>query len=588
MKVKEFKMLVHGPFATNIYLDLWNLAELRGLSLDGKEIDILKCIEKRAKTENQISERIKSSEFSNNDVRNSLHKLMNQKFVEKQDRNRGRIWFEQFWNKTIDKEKYSASSDGLFQLKIIKKFKKLKKGVSFDKTLLTNFLDRHKQWFERQSQPLKVEDSKDSYKDIGSYFFKNEIQGFVLVKFSFDIESIDIDSKDTPGVKLRFQNSTIHIFASGIGIFSTQVTVTYPDEVDITKINWEIIEEKVETQLKGLFPEKIKEHINYLSKRADENFQTIKDLFKFQDYKVAELAWIHKIYWFYKDEFFKVEDGDLRRLDWELLKHFTFILEQKLDEPLAIRDHYVFYGLKKSLVMTRTNAGNNLKLANKTGSLIEIGQYFCFGLNLLEFFLSRSVSQLLIEEPIIDQSTSSLKRKINDIQRIRTFSRRYLEQYRSGIKTIIHAGEISLVDELENAWHLQSLQDTILLKLDSLEKELLSREQALLVQKQDRFTNIVVIFTIISLASVMGTMITLSPLKDVLEGNKEFLLYRPLFFVLSSTALVILGTLYLVMKAYGWRQKLRRGSTKVAHKTRLEKVVKKRDKPDVSIPQDFR
>jgi hypothetical protein len=252
-------------------------------------------------------------------------------------------------------------------------------------------------------------------------------------------------------------------------------------------------------------------------------------------------------------------------------------MKQKLDDPLDMQDQYVFFGLERSLVLTMNDVHLNQNWVSEIGSLIEIGQYFCFGLNLLEYFLSRKISELMVDEPIIEQHPNKLKAKIESLERTRLASARYMEQFRSGIKALIHAGQIPLVDKLENGWRLQSIQDNILVKLKTIEKELSSREQSLLVHRQDRFSNIAFVFTVISLASVMGGVVALSPLKDQFHKvHPMFFFSSELFFVMFSTIAVIAVTMYLVMKSYGLRKKIRSVSTKIVRRTYTERETTNR------------
>jgi hypothetical protein len=566
MKIKEFRMLVHGPFATNTYLDLSELEELRRLSLARVETDILETIKKKPYAEQKIIEQF-SPRYSTNEIQDAIKSLKSRGFVELR---------ESVWDKfTISRysdgiKKLSPTSDGYDELRTIEKFSKLKKDISFDGTILTTFLKG------RNFESVKLEDSKNSYPQFSSYFFSNGAQGYVVAKFSIPTFTQTISSF-SPNVELKFENNTIHIFASGIGIFSSQITVTFSNEVDIANIKHAGLEYEVRKQIENIFESNVRQVINEFSKEADDKFQLVQGLFDFDDSKVANLAWLHTIYWFYNDGLFKDDGNGLRIFDREYLKYFTILMKQKLDNPLDMQDQYVFFGLERSLVLTMNDVHLNQNWVNEIGSLIEIGQYFCFGLNLLEYFLSRKISELMVDEPIIEQHPNKLKAKIESLERTRLASARYMEQFRSGIKALLHAGQIPLVDKLENDWRLQSIQDNILVKLKTIEKELSSREQSLLVHRQDRFSNIAFVFTVISLASVMGGVVALSPLKDQFHKvHPMFFFSSELFFVMFSTIAVISVTMYLVMKSYGLRKKIRSVSTKIVRRTYTERETTNR------------
>lgn len=128
-------------------------------------------------------------------------------------------------------------------------------------------------------------------------------------------------------------------------------------------------------------------------------------------------------------------------------------------------------------------------------------------------------------------------------------------------------GQISLVNKLEKGWRLAILEDEILSKLRSLEKELLSREQSLLSYKQDRISNIVFAFTIISLTGVTAGVVSLTPLTKMFKDKPVPLLFDyQLAFVVVTTGLVIGTTFYFAMKSYGLRKKLSRQRERIKQK----------------------
>ena len=55
MQISEFRMLVHGPFATNIYVDFAELEALSKLSLNQIEIKILEYVQNKPRTEKSIA-----------------------------------------------------------------------------------------------------------------------------------------------------------------------------------------------------------------------------------------------------------------------------------------------------------------------------------------------------------------------------------------------------------------------------------------------------------------------------------------------------------------------------------------------------
>jgi hypothetical protein len=64
---------------------------------------------------------------------------------------------------------------------------------------------------------------------------------------------------------------------------------------------------------------------------------------------------------------------------------------------------------------------------------VEIGQYFYFGLNLLDYFLTKKISELMTNEPVTEQRHQNLERNIRDFNRIRSATIGYLELFTLGI-----------------------------------------------------------------------------------------------------------------------------------------------------------
>lgn len=72
----EFRILVHGPFATNICLDLSELEELDKFALDRSEVEILKCIGSKARTEKSITSRVERYRVDSTSIRKLQSKGM--------------------------------------------------------------------------------------------------------------------------------------------------------------------------------------------------------------------------------------------------------------------------------------------------------------------------------------------------------------------------------------------------------------------------------------------------------------------------------------------------------------------------------
>jgi hypothetical protein len=127
----------------------------------------------------------------------------------------------------------------------------------------------------------------------------------------------------------------------------------------------------------------------------------------------------------------------------------------------------------------------------------------------------------------------------------------YIEEFRSGISTILLAGETSLVNTLENQWRLEKLRNSIREKVQTLDNERSSLEESLSNEKQDRTNKIVLAFTIMGIASVTAAIVTLSPLSDWIETQRHSSSYlTQVFFFIITTIIIIVLTVILVTKWY--------------------------------------
>jgi ATP/ADP translocase len=125
-----------------------------------------------------------------------------------------------------------------------------------------------------------------------------------------------------------------------------------------------------------------------------------------------------------------------------------------------------------------------------------------------------------------------------------------------------------LIQELENQWGLDDLEKGIRNKLDLFDKELSSIEQALLAKKQEKITEeqnylnrLILLVTLISLASVTAQLLLLSPVADIFKEQSNVLYKTELYMVLLSSAIIILMALSF------YSQKLR---------TKISKLILKR------------
>lgn len=135
MKVQEFKMLVHVPFATNVYLDLVNLQErLKKLSLSRLEIEILKYTVKK-KTEDEIIQNF--SNYNPSDIIEAIRNLKSYNFLDVQNSNFLVLTVKYIYNQKIKGGNHEQipmlfrTQEGLDHLRMIDKFPKSKKNVFY-------------------------------------------------------------------------------------------------------------------------------------------------------------------------------------------------------------------------------------------------------------------------------------------------------------------------------------------------------------------------------------------------------------------------------------------------------------------------
>ncbi len=124
--------------------------------------------------------------------------------------------------------------------------------------------------------------------------------------------------------------------------------------------------------------------------------------------------------------------------------------------------------------------------------LVELSQYFCLGLTLLDYVLTKKLSEIMVNDSINYERQKNFY-KLRDFTNIESATIRYLEQFRSGVNAILQSGQISLLNKLEEQWHLKQLEKNIADKLRSIESEVTYKEHVLSQNKQDSLNKVAVI-----------------------------------------------------------------------------------------------
>lgn len=430
-------------------------------------------------------------------------------------------------------------------------------GVYLDAGKLSSIDDDFLRDLVRESKNQIIDCSKDSIP-----YMERRINGIKLVLHNDRIVSNSIEYK--------FENNTIYLYECGTGIFSTKVTVTFQsgekvDSIDSVK--------KVEQFAKDIATKKFENVLLNISKifsdtvdKQDNKQNNKKDIRKLiwieSDYfKIGHLDWLHSVYYFCRPDFFE-EDGRLKAQAKEnILTDLSFLPDQTHHEISSSMGCYVFitdFGAGRSIFITEEpfSEDNVIRLRR----LLETYQYFYYGLYQLDTFLLKRMYKRNIDfnhqknpSDGIDQRLIDLHEMIDQLDNFKSSIIRYLEQFRYGSTFLVGpAGQRLLVEELEEQWDMERMEDGIRNKLDLFGRELSSNEQEVLANQQERLTKeernlnrLFLYVTLISLASITAQLLVLSPVADAFRQESNILYNKDLYIVLPSSAAIILITLYL-------------------------------------------
>ena len=440
---------------------------------------------------------------------------------------------------------------------------------SIDDDFLREFVGESKNQI-RESKNQIIECSKDSIP-----YMKQRINGIKLV--------LRNDREVSNSIIYKFENNTINLYECGTGLFSTQVTLTFQsaekaDSIDSVK--------KAEELAKDIVTKKFENVLLNISKIFSDivNKQDIKKGIRKltwieSDYfKIGHLDWLHSVYYFCRPDFFE-DNGRLKAQAKEnILTDLSFLPDQIHHEISSSMGRYVFitnFGFGRSLFITKEtfSVENVIRLRR----LLETFQYFYYGLYQLDTFLlkkmykgntdidhqkkpSESIDQRLKKmykgntdidhqkkpSETIEDKLEDLKKMIEELDKHKSSILKYLEQFRYGSTFLVGpAGQRLLVEELEEQWDMERMEDGIRNKLDLFGRELSSKEQALLAKEQEVFSDeqrylnkIILVFTVVSLGSLTAQVVDLSPWSEAFELKTIF--YKTqLWIVLISTGLLV-------------------------------------------------
>lgn len=390
----------------------------------------------------------------------------------------------------------------------------------------------------------------------------------------FILDDFECETPDRSS-RCRFEDNAIDFYESGTGIFSTRAKVIFNKQENIPSIV------EAEKNARTIIAEKFNREISELNKRFTEfvimkKLKTVKGL-TYNDSKVGTLGWLHTVYHFCNDQYFKQSDihGELTDDIW---RDLSVLIDQVPQDMSPFVDRYVFYGEGKSLIVAkRSVTAEDIQALVR---LIETYQYYCFGLYQLDTFLTKEMYAIDVEgtdtvdigrhhhtedkyEDKIDEQLGKLRGKIERLNVIRSSTIRYLEQFRYSSNIVFIAGQRPLIEKLEEQWGLDKLERGIRNKLNLFEQELRSEEQTLIetgqeltnfrqwiiTNKQDYLNKLILLFTLVSLASVIAQLVILSPLNEAFPERTDDLFKSQLFIVLSVSGVFIVIVLLLYMRS---------------------------------------
>jgi hypothetical protein len=212
------------------------------------------------------------------------------------------------------------------------------------------------------------------------------------------------------------------------------------------------------------------------------------------------------------------------------------------DDTPYLFDKYIFFGLERSLIVTP--ASQKTEEIKKIIDLIEIGQYLCYGLYLLNFFLTKIILKDESFEFSKEIKEKAVKSKIGKYQNIRSSSIKYLDQIHDGMNAILYSDHPSLLSKLEKQWRLEHMERHVIYNIKSIDQNRIYYNEVYVRIKQDRLDKLIAIFTLFSIFVVFGAIVDAYSLtKDV-----NILGIAPLSFLLAASLFSIIVILIIVFQ----------------------------------------
>jgi hypothetical protein len=376
-------------------------------------------------------------------------------------------------------------------------------------------------------------------------------KGFI----SIDIEDNELTERISVGkTKVAFINKHINFFTSGIGTFSLKARVEFDDnKVNMTYLK-DRIEKRIDEEINTRFKKEVKNFNNTLIKLLHNNrdyaifLSKEKSGYNFDyginiSYVDSKFPWIHRIYCFFDNEELLKNVKGKNFFDEDINKNLIYLLQQiPEDDTPYLFDKYIFFGLERSLIVTP--ASQKTEEIKKIIDLIEIGQYLCYGLYLLNFFLTKIILKDESFEFSKEIKEKAVKSKIGKYQNIRSSSIKYLDQIHDGMNAILYSDHPSLLSKLEKQWRLEHMERHVIYNIKSIDQNRIYYNEVYVRIKQDRLDKLIAIFTLFSIFVVFGAIVDAYSLtKDV-----NILGIAPLSFLLAASLFSIIVILIIVFQ----------------------------------------
>lgn len=385
--------------------------------------------------------------------------------------------------------------------------------------------------------------------------------------------------KPYKSAQLRFENNSIYFYESGTAMFSTEVMITFQKGLEIALLRE--LEEFAKNFVLDNFGTQLLSFSNMFSEIISSKKLRLVPGIAVDSCKAGHLGWLHTVFYFENEQLFADKPTEaLGQLKDDALKDLSGLLEQIPEDMSPLVDRYVFYGWARSLILTKGNIERSEIV--RLVELLEIYQYFTFGLYQLDTFLIKEMYELDLRshkpnlrfnidgvENIDELNASELndiRAMIQRLDNVRSSTIRYLEQFRYSSNVVLISGQRPLIQRLEDQWGLEHIERGIRNKLDLLDRELSSEEQALIakensliVQKQNQnikqqeffleeqgyLSKLILMFTVITLAGVISQLIVLSPLNETFPEKTHDFVSSQLFVVLLASGALIAFVLIL-------------------------------------------